>query len=79
MTDRTLTRQTLSVTLCLALILVTMGSGADAAMLFQVQEATSVPAPSSGYQAKGRPKPLKSCKPWWHPSPYIRMRWWPRF
>ena len=51
MTDGALERQTLSVVLCLVLVLATMGSGADAAMLFQSQGA----APSGGIPRPSHP------------------------
>src|ERR1035437_508853 len=56
MTDRTLKRQTLSVALCLVLIVATMGSGADAAMMYQSQGAAPASAPSSGYPGQGTPE-----------------------
>ena len=56
MTDRTLKRQTLSVALCLVLIVATMGSGADAAMMYQSQGAAPASAPSSGYSGQGTPE-----------------------
>jgi uncharacterized membrane protein YgcG len=56
MTDRTLKRQTLSVALCLVLIVATMGSGADAAMIYQSQGAAPASAPSSGYPGQGTPE-----------------------
>ncbi len=56
MTDGALERQTLSVVLCLVLVLATMGSGADAAMLFQSQGAAPAAAPSSGYPGQGAPE-----------------------
>ena len=56
MTDEHWKRQALSVTLCLVLILATMGSGADAAMLFQDQRAAPASAPSSGYPGQGAPE-----------------------
>jgi Protein of unknown function (DUF3300) len=46
MADRALKKQTLSVVLCLVLTLATMGSGADAAMLYQ--SPSSTPESSSG-------------------------------
>src|ERR1035437_3863265 len=56
MTDRTLKRQTLSVALCLVLIVATMGSGADAAMMYQSQGTAPASATSSGYPGQGTPE-----------------------
>jgi uncharacterized membrane protein YgcG len=46
----------LSVALCLVLIVATMGSGADAAMMYQSQGAAPASAPSSGYSGQGTPE-----------------------
>src|ERR1039458_1607916 len=49
-------RETLSVALCLVLIVATMGSGADAAMMYQSQGTAPASAPSSGYSGQGTPE-----------------------
>ena len=56
MANRTLERQTLSVLLCMALILATMGSEANAAMLLQATETPSAPASPSTYPGQGAPE-----------------------
>ncbi len=56
MADRTLERQTLSVLLCIALILATIGSEARASMLFQAAETPSAPASPPAYPGQGAPE-----------------------
>ena len=59
----TIGKRVLSISLCLALVAITMPIEAGALMFYQDQQAAPAPSSSSSYPGQGAPMTLKNCKP----------------